>query len=207
MINYVGLDPAAAFFSISFARLWQAVQNGQHEQMRQWVEGKTVVLLPSGRFAHYATPVGPETPQAVIQLSLLNSALTGQWTREAPAGAVAVLVLLLSGVAAFALFWKPGWSGLISVLVIGAAYAGLVLAALPVAGLALPLFTPLLALALASGGALAWTYLRASPQIRELQHERDVVRHELTVARDALVAQESVVEGARGGPGGGKERP
>ncbi len=195
LINYVGLDPAAAFFSISFARLWQAIQTGQHEQMRQWVGGKTVVLLSSGRLSDYATPVGQETPQAVIQLSLLNSVLTGHWTREAPPAAVVLLVLLLSGVAAFALFWKPGWSGLLTVLLVGAAYAGLVLVALPVAGLVLPLFTPLLALSLASGGALAWTYLRASPQIRELQHERDAVRTELMVARDALASQESVVEG------------
>ncbi len=195
LIDYVGLDPAAAFFSIPFTRLWHAIETGQHEQMRQWVEGKAVVLLLPGPLSDYATPVGPETPQAVIQLSLLNSVLTGHWTREAPAVTVVPLVLLLSGVAAFALFWKPGWSGLVGMLLVGAAYAGFVFLALPVAGLVLPLFTPLLALGLASGAALSWTYLRASPQIRELQHERDLVRHDLMAARDALVSQESVVEG------------
>ncbi len=195
LINYVGPDPAAAFFSVSFARLWHAIETGQQERIRRWIEGKVVVLLSSGRVPAQATPVGPETPQAVIQLSLLNSVLTGQWAREAPVFAVVLLVLVLSGTAAFALFWSPGWRGLATVLLVGAAYAGLVLVAPPVAGVVLPLFTPLLSLSLASGAALAWTYLRASPQICELQHERDMVRHELLVARDALVSQESVVEG------------
>ena len=195
LINYAGRWADSHFLFLSFLDVWNVIEGGKAEKLREWVGGKTVLLLPTSGGKERRTPLEQSATDSVIQANLLNTLLTRNWLKEAPLSGQAMYTLILSGLAAWLLLSIHGWKGMAGVMLLIFGHAGLVLAALPFGGLVLPTFTPLCAMALASGGAILWMHLASGHRIHGLEENMARVQQELAAARDALVRQESNVEG------------
>ncbi len=171
--------------SISFLQLWTRVEEGRIDALRELVEGKIVVLLTEPA-APRLTP-GGALSDAEIQVDLLLSALGGTWVRSLTSVWALVIAFALGTLAALVWLRLRWWRALIAAGLLFAVYAGCAAGA-PSAGLLLPVWLPLSSIVLASAGALVANYFRSTDRIRDLQHEVEQIR-------EALVGQESAVEG------------
>lgn len=195
LIHQTSRQDGKAFRSISFLEIWDAIEHGEAEQLREWAANKIVVILAEEKPRVYRTPLQPSVSDSLLQVEVLNTILTGQWIREAPAIAEPVLALALSGVAAGSLLVSWGWTSLVSAAGLAVGYVLLVLLGLWLGGLILPWVVPLSALLLTAGGSLLWTHLTASRRVRLLEGQMLKVHEELAAVRAALIYRESVVEG------------
>ncbi|HET8580144.1 MAG TPA: sigma 54-interacting transcriptional regulator [Nitrospiraceae bacterium] len=195
LVNYAGRWAEHHFLSLSFLDIWSAIEGGNPEKLREWVGGKIVLLLPTLGGKEQRTPLEQSAADRFIQANLLNALLTNNWVKEAPLSGQVIYALSLAAVAAWLLLSVNGWKGMAGVIALTFGHIGLVLAALPLGGLVLPAFTPLCAIALASSGAILWMHLASGQRIQGLEANIERVQQELTTARDALVHQESNVEG------------
>src|SRR5207249_9405256 len=101
----------------------------------------------------------------------------------------------LAALAAWLLLAVKGWKGVVGVLVLIFGHVGMTLAALSLCSLVLPVFVPLCAITLASGGAILWMHLASGPRIQSLEEQIVRVQQELVAAREAMIRRESNVEG------------
>ncbi len=197
LLNDAGGDLARTFPSLSFLTLWSAIEDGDTEKLREWIGGKIVLVIPTPPAPGGMTSRTPLTlhgTDGLIQASLLNTLVTGQWVREAPSAAPMILALGLAGLAAWLLLTMASWRGVVAVAGLAASFAGVVLLAPAFVGWVLPAFLPLSALTLATGGATIWMQVAAGHRIRRLEDEIVMVQHELATVREALVCHESNVE-------------
>src|SRR5438093_10132535 len=195
LINYEGRWAERHFPSLTFLDVWSAIEDGKAEKLREWVGGKIVLLLPDLGGTEQRTPLERSAPDSVIQVNLLNTLLTENWVKETPPSGQIVYALGLAAVAAWLLLAVKGWKGVAGVLVLIVGHVGMTLAALSLDSLLLPVFVPLCAITLASGGAILWMHLASGPRIQSLQEQIVRVQQELAAAREAMIRHESNVEG------------
>ena len=171
---------------VSFLDAWTAIEQGDAERIQSLAGDNAVLVLAEPAGSMLRTPVGDATAIA-IQAHFARGLLAGSRLREAPAAATAAVALVLAALAAWFLLAMRWWVGVAGVVFL----AGLYVAALPLAlttiGLALPLITPLGAMALAALGGLIAGHRASGARIRRLEDENARVR-------DTLVRQESAVE-------------
>ncbi|TLY30121.1 MAG: CHASE2 domain-containing protein [Nitrospirae bacterium] len=195
LINYEGRWAERHFPSLTFLDVWSAIEDGKAEKLREWVGGKIVLLLPALGGTEQRTPLERSAPDSVIQVNLLNTLLTENWVKETPLSGQVVYALGLAALAAWLLLAVKGWKGVAGVLVLIVGHVGMTLAALSLDSLLLPVFVPLCAITLASGGAILWMHLASGPRIQSLQEQIVRVQQELVAAREAMIRRESNVEG------------
>ncbi len=195
LINYEGRWAERRFLSLSFLDVWNAIEDGKAEKLREWVRGKIVLLLPTSGGTERRTPLERNVPDSVIQVNLLNTLLTRNWVKETPLPGQVIYALSLAALAAWLLLTVKGWKEVAGVTVLIFGHVGMTLAALSLGSLVLPVFIPLCAIALASGGAILWMHFAVGPQIQSLEAQIVRVHQELAAAREALIRQESNVEG------------
>ena len=180
--------PAAPplFRTVSFAEMWNAMEEAEAEKLREWVGGKIVLISPSVPFAR-------NSPM-LLQANLLNTLLTGNWITEFPSAGRVLVTLLLAGLAAWFVVSVGGWKGMAGVGALLFGYVVIIILTLPLTGVILPVFVPLCAMLLAAGSATVWLHLTAGQRLRFLEGNMLVVQQELVAVREALVCQESNVE-------------
>ena len=194
--------------SIPFTRLMDAIEYGRSERLRQWVEGKAVVILASDGIRIQGGLGTPTITAAELHVHLFNALLTEQWLEEIPQSLALPISALLSGLGAWLILSLPGWRGPAGVSAVGLGYLVTSLWALSAGGIIVPLFTPLLALFLGSGGSALWLTLGAGRRIGALEgHVRGAQRdlasvrvalHEALLGGDAAVQSlEQDLEAAR----------
>jgi len=171
---------------VSFLDTWTAIEQGDTERIQALAGENAVLVLAEPAGPMVRTPVG-DAPAIAIQAHFARGLLAGSRLREAPAAATAGIALLMAALAAWLLFTVRWWIGLVGVVLLAGAYVAALPLALATIGLALPLVTPLGALALAALGGLIAGHRASGARIRRLEDENARVR-------DTLVRQESAVE-------------
>jgi DNA-binding NtrC family response regulator len=169
-----------------FGELWEAIERADAERLRAVAEGKTVIVIAEPTTARRLTPIGPLSDVA-IQAELLNAMQTGAWLRWAPPGWRWPIAF---GLAALAAWLALSPRGSVAVIGLGGVVAcyGAALTLTPwLAGIVLPVVTPLVAVVAAGAGALGWSQVGATRRLRGLESEVGDIR-------DALARQESTVE-------------
>jgi DNA-binding NtrC family response regulator len=171
---------------VSFLDTWTAIEQGDTERIQALAGENAVLVLAEPAGPMLRTPVG-DAPAIAIQGHFARGLLAGSRLREAPAVATAGVALVMAALAAWLLFTVRWWIGLVGVVLLAGAYVAALPLALATIGLALPLVTPLGALALAALGGLIAGHRASGARIRRLEDENARVR-------DTLVRQESAVE-------------
>ncbi|HJU06038.1 MAG TPA: sigma 54-interacting transcriptional regulator [Nitrospiraceae bacterium] len=196
LINYSGRENQPAFAAVTFLDVWRAIERGEPDKLEAWVAGKVVILLPRERSAALRpTPLEDEASDGFIQANVLNTLLTESWIQSAPPFAGMLSALVLAGLGAWFFLAFSGPLAVACVVVLTLTYIAIVVAALSAGSLMLPMWVPLFALGLASGGTTLGMHLTTSHRVRTLEAHMQSVQQELGAARDALVCRESVVEG------------
>src|SRR5439155_467444 len=134
-----------------------------------------------------------ERPVPALGLALA-SALTGRADLRAPTDARG---RVLAALAAWLLLAARWWAGLAGVVVLAVGYAAALPLALATTGLALPVVTPLGAIALASVGGLVGRHLASGARMRRLEEENARVRETLVRHESAVESLEEDLETAR----------
>jgi DNA-binding NtrC family response regulator len=171
---------------VSFLDTWTAIEQGETERIQTLAGEHAVLVLAEPAGPMLRTPVG-DAAAIAIQAHFARGLLAGARLREAPAAAAAGVALVMAALAAWLLFTVRWWIGLVGVVFLAGAYVAALPLALATIGLALPLVTPLGALALAALGGLIAGHRVSGARIRRLEDENARVR-------DTLVRQESAVE-------------
>lgn len=117
-INYAG--PPGAFPRISLWDFLQAARAGRKEQIRQWVEGKVVLLGPDNITDRYATPFytafsGPRWTTAGVEIhaNTLHTLLIRRFLTAAPqAGRMLALAAATGGAVAIVASFSAAAAGL-----------------------------------------------------------------------------------------------
>jgi DNA-binding NtrC family response regulator/CHASE2 domain-containing sensor protein len=187
LVAFVGTELSRGFKVLPFTDLVAAIDARQPEKLESLVAGRIVLLLLEPARKLYPTPLGPMSDVA-IQAHLLNTVLTQTWLRDAPTGWAWVGVALLAGLTAWLWLTARWWKAAIGVVVMGLGYGASLFLAPSLTGLLLPLVAPLVAMVVSSAGALGWNQLSSARRLDRLESE-------VAVIRQALVRQESSVEG------------
>jgi DNA-binding NtrC family response regulator/CHASE2 domain-containing sensor protein len=166
------------FKMVAFGELLAAIDQRQTESLQSLVADRIVLLLVE-------PPAG--TNRMVAQANLLDRILSGVWPRETPFAWTLLGSFLLSGLAAWLWLSVRWWKVAIGAALVACSYVASVSIAASLTGLLLPLAIPLVAVAVASAGALLWSQLGAAYRVRHLEGE-------VAAIREGLVRQESVVE-------------
>jgi len=102
-INYAG--PPATFPSVSLADFEKAAQAGNADQLRQWVQGKIVLVGTSALEDRYATPFfssfsGPNwlTPGVEIHANTIRTLLERRYLYQSPQWLLALALLVAAAV-------------------------------------------------------------------------------------------------------------
>jgi DNA-binding NtrC family response regulator/CHASE2 domain-containing sensor protein len=169
-----------------FDELWRALERGESERLQRLVEGKTVLLMTEPSPGRRLTPIGPLADVA-IQAELLNAVLTGAWLRVAPPWWTLPGAFLLATLTAWLGLALRGSSAIATVLLAIGSYGAAMALAGVLAGLVLPIATPLTAMLVSGAAGLVWTQVGATRRLRSLEGEVGGIR-------EALVRQESTVE-------------
>jgi DNA-binding NtrC family response regulator/CHASE2 domain-containing sensor protein len=187
LINFVGPELSRGFKVIPFTELVAAIDARQPETLVNLVSGRIVLLLLEPTRGTHPTPLGPMS-DVVIQAHLLNTVLTQAWLREAPLGWTWLGIALLAGLTAWLWLTARWWKAAIGVVLLGLGYGASLVLSPSLTGLLLPLVAPLAAIVVASAGALVWNQLSSAYRLDRLEGE-------VAAIREALVRQESSVEG------------
>jgi DNA-binding NtrC family response regulator len=165
---------------VPFGEIWPAIEERQVESLRGLVGDRIVLLSLSER--------APGKPDVLVQARLLNLLLTRSWLREVPAAWTVLGTIVLGGLGAWLWLAFRWWKALITSVALALGSAAVLLLAPSLTGVLLPLGTPLVAMILSSAGALGWKHLASGHRVRHLERE-------VAAIREALVRQESSVEG------------
>jgi DNA-binding NtrC family response regulator len=165
---------------VSFGDIWPAIEERRADSLRRLFADR-IVLLSVGERAPGASDILP-------QARLLHLLLTRSWLREAPPAWTILGTVVVAGITAW-LWLVFGWGkALIGSAALGLAWATGILWAPSLMGVLLPLSPPLAAMVLSAASALAWSHLASGHRVRHLERE-------VAAMREALVRQESAVEG------------
>jgi DNA-binding NtrC family response regulator/CHASE2 domain-containing sensor protein len=183
------IGPPAVFPSHSMMQVWNAINRGDSDVLREWFADRLVLILSDRHESN------PEEPVSVAHARALNTMLSQAWIRETSPLAVIVITVVLS--------WAGAWLFLSVRPSVGPAVAGAAgvayfiaaPAALWMGHVVLPVVLPLSTLLLAGGSAVLWTRAAAGREIAALHDRMSGIQRELAGARDQLIARESLVEG------------
>jgi len=181
---------------VSLAEVWTAIEQGDAERLSALANDNAVLVVSEPPRALMRTPVG-DAPAIAIAAHLARGLLAGSRLREAPAATTAVVALVLAALAAWLLLAARWWAGLAGVVVLAVGYAAALPLALATTGLALPVVTPLGAIALASVGGLVGRHLASGARMRRLEEENARVRETLVRHESAVESLEEDLETAR----------
>ena len=183
------IGPPAVFPSRSMIQVWDAINRGDSDVLREWFADKIVLILSDRQES------SPEEPVSVAHARALNTILSQAWTYQSPPLAVLAITVGLSWAGAWLLLSVRPSVGPAVAGAAGLAYLIAVAAALWIGHAVLPVVLPVSALVLAGGGAVLWTRAAAGREIAALHDRMSGIQRELAGARDQLVARESLVEG------------
>jgi len=195
LLSYAGGGMPSAFQSVSFARVWDAIEGGQQGQLQTWFAGKIVLLLPeptSGPL--YPTSLGRELPASILQAHLVHTVLTGRWAQRIGPLWQMILPVLLSSSLAWTMLRRNDWRGIGTAAGLVLAYGGVVVGGLNVAGLVLPFVIPLSAAVLVLLGTTTWSHVVTGERERALEQDMMKLQQDLVAVREALVCRENAVE-------------
>lgn len=185
---------ALALQRVTLSALLQAVHQNDHEQVRSWAEGRTVLLPPTAQGREGAAP--SHYDDAMLRQLQLLATLRAPSARVHEVGTAASMIAawLLASVAIWCLMRWRNLRGVIGVALIVVASVGLAWLSLASMQVLFPLALPALAIGLACSGTVLWNHFQADAWRVELEAQIRRVQGELAAVRDALVCQESSVE-------------
>lgn len=182
-----------AFASHALLDVWNVINRGDTDTLREWVADKIVVIL-SGEYASGRLPIEVGRGEAMTHVAALNAILTGSWSQEAAPGTIRLSALALATVAAWLLLSLPQPLAFIGVVLLGLGSLACAFVALWMDGLILPIFVPMAAMAGAVSGATLWLQFTAARRIEDLERQIAHVERRLAAVRNDLIARESAVE-------------
>ena len=155
LINYASDWEHSPFPYFSFVDVWDAVMDGQSDDLKRVVNGNIVVVLPVALEGDKRqTPFELKTPGGFIHTNIINTILMQLWLKETPHVVWALLTFALSALAAWFVLWRPGWKGTVCVKASGITYLGVAHASFVFAGVVLPILPPLYGAIVATGVAM-----------------------------------------------------
>ena len=155
LVDYAGKWEDAPFTYFSFVDVWDAVEEGGLEDLRAYVEGKIVLLIPASVGDLRQTPLENKAPGGFIHANMINTVLSGQSHRLISLPAQMVITVSLSVLAASLLFTLSAWVGLAAAFSLALAYTGVAQGTFSRASIVLPLVVPLMSV----GMTVAFSYL------------------------------------------------
>ena len=177
-----------SFRTVPFSEISSAIEERRREALQNLVADRIVLL-------------GIESAQikdrVAVQMNLLDRILTWGWLRETPFAWTLIGSLLLSALAAWRWLAASWWKAALATVALAVAYVAGVIASASLLGLLLPLAIPLVAIGLASVGAIAGNQLMSAHRIRDLEGEVAEIREGLVRQESAVEALEEDLEAAR----------
>lgn len=195
LVNVVGDGSLNGLAPLSFATLWDAVENNRDEQLAGWFKEKVVVFLPDpAPSATWLLPTGQAVGGSTLHAQALNMLLTdNRVCRLGTIGRYAV-ALLLAGLVAWTILSFRESHGLLLAAGVVVTYGVVLAAAMIVGHLLLPGALPLSAATLVFVGTTAWSHLTAGQHHRLLEQDMLRLQQDATALRDALVLRENRAE-------------
>jgi transcriptional regulator with PAS, ATPase and Fis domain/CHASE2 domain-containing sensor protein len=195
LITYAGRWTDGPFPYLSFVDVWDAIQEGREAELREQVAGRAVLIVHAALESDKRqTPLELTAPGGFILANVFNTVLTESAPRTIPGWMTWALVILLAGTAAWCLLAFPHWIGLTVALLLGAAYLMAAYAGFALNGIVMPMILPLMALTVATGGALAWTRWLGIGRIRQLEGDYLLLHRELAEKQHLVVQRDTRVE-------------
>lgn len=192
LVNVVGDGSLNGFTPLSFAALWEAIENNQDEQMAGWFKDKVVVLLPDPAPAEtWLLPTGLTVTGSTLHVHALNMLLTTNSICRLGTLSGYLAALLLASLAAWPLLSFPGSRGLILAGTVIATYGVAVAVAMLAGHFTIPVALPLTAAAVGFAGTTAWSHLTAGQLRRLLEQDMLRLQQEAGALRSVLVIREN----------------
>jgi CHASE2 domain-containing sensor protein len=161
------------FLILSFEDVWASIEQDDPSRLRPTIEGKVALLFPRPSSPSATAQTSGHSPESLKRhLHLLNTLLTGQWTRRISEPWSWLLALLLAGSMAWGVLRGAGWTGPALALGLLAAYLALSVGLLLVGQWMLPLTLPLSAGLVAVAATLAWDRLATAQRLHWLERDR-----------------------------------
>ena len=180
------------FQTYAFSIVGDLIKQRDDQRLREIVEGKVVILLPTGRNSESVhTPLETSSPLGFVHATILNAHLSSSWLSTVPMGLAIFSTLLFAfGIA----LWMHGshgfgkW-GTIGILLIT---HGCILGSLfYFSGAVFPLFAQTLALVFTTFSAFLWSSKES--QTRKADKVR-IVEKQLRTTQETLARKELAVE-------------
>ncbi|MEX5213243.1 MAG: sigma 54-interacting transcriptional regulator [Nitrospiraceae bacterium] len=195
LIVYAGRWTDGPFPYLSFVDVWDAIQEGREAELREQVAGKAVLIVHAALGSDKRqTPLELTAPGGFILANVFNTVLTESALRTVPGWMTWALVILLAGMAAWCLLVFSPWIGLTAAWLVGAAYLVTASAGFALSGMVMSIILPLMALTVATGGALAWTRWLGIERIRQLEDDYLSLHRELAAKQNLVVQRDTRVE-------------
>ncbi|MGQ0809923.1 MAG: sigma 54-interacting transcriptional regulator, partial [Nitrospiraceae bacterium] len=197
LVNYSTVRTPDSLPTLSFATVFDAINDAEQDRLQEWMADKIVLLLPqsSGGAVVHRTATGQDLSGSLLQAHLLNTLVTRNWIRRVSESWHMTLTLVLCGLVAWTLLSVKGPK---AVAITGGLLAGYwvaVLLALPFYQWVLPVVIPTSAILLVFSSVTWWTHLSAGHRMRVLEQDMLTIQGELVAVREALVRRENTVEG------------
>ena len=195
LVKYAGRWEEGPFPYLPLVDVWDAIQEGREEELREQVAGKAVLILHAALGSDKRqTPLELKAPGGFILANLFNTVVNEDALRSSPAWLKWGLVLVTGVWASWCLLGLSLAMGFVAVMATGVAYVVAAVGGFVFGGIVMPIVVPLMALVGASGLTLGWTRWASAERIRELEDERLSLHRELAGRQERLVERETRVE-------------
>ena len=190
LVEYAAQWVDGPFPYLSFVDVWDAIEEGRQDELREQVAGKIVILLHAALESDKRrTPLEVAAPGGFVHANAIHTILSQHGVHELALLLVIVIVLCVAVLMAWIwLMLSPAMA--IGVGAIGTVgYFGLTQGALSLAGVVWPVLPVLSTVVLTSGLALTWVRWNHAHQIHALEEERGELYRHMTSKEDELEAK------------------
>ena len=195
LINFAGQGSIQAFQLITFAELWQQLEEKSDEKLEKRVKDNIIVLLtqPPGPSTH-SSPFGFAMPAELMQIHALDTILTGRWIHEVAAFPQFIIAVLFCLVLTWSMLNGPGLKR--AAVAVGGItlYVAMVLVALVALQLVLPLTIPITAAAFVILSGILLEQIVSGRRVALMEVNMLRIQQELVSVREALVCRENAVD-------------
>jgi len=195
LVDYAGRWMDGPFPYLSFADVWDAIEEDREAELSEQVAGKAVLIIHAALGSDKReTPLELTAPGGFILANIFNTIVMERALWSFPAWAGWLLVVAMGTAAAWAILAFALWGGVAMVGGLGLAYLALSHAGFSSLGVVLPMVLPIAGLVLATGGALVWTHRLSVGRIDELEFGLLALHRQLADRKQLLVQHETRVE-------------
>ncbi|MEC4889188.1 MAG: sigma 54-interacting transcriptional regulator [Nitrospira sp.] len=195
LIDYAGRWTDGPFPYLSFADVWDAINEGREAELREQVAGKAVLIVHAALGSDKRqTPLELTAPGGFILANIFSTVLTGSALRPLPDWGIWMLVAVLGTAGSWSMLACTLWNGIAVAAGLGLAYLALAHVSFLLCGLVLPIVLPIAGLVLATGGGLVWSHRLNTGRIHELESGLLALHRELAGRQQLLVQHETRVE-------------